>query len=627
MIIYESTKTGFTADVDSNLIDEKLAQAILTKMGHNTGRGELESWQNSLRVMAGVLRDPAIPDDAGIALEYNIPYTQKRIDMIVSGADGNAVQSAVVIELKQWESVTRVLGKDAIVRTYLSGADREVTHPSYQVWSYVRTMHDFCAEVQERPIYLHPCTFLHNYLLQTDDPLTDTIYLDCLREAPVFTKHDVNKLREFIARYIRKGDRGEAIVEIDQGRLRPSKSLQDEIATMIRGNSAFTMIDDQKVVYEDVLQQTRNLKPGQGKRVIIVRGGPGTGKSVLAVNLLAQLTKDGLTAAYVSKNGAPRQVYAIRLKGTAKKKSVDAMFRGSGCFVDAPDGAFDTLLADEAHRLNEKSGLFANQGVNQVKEIIHAARTAVFFLDEDQQVTLKDIGSVDEISKWAKEEGAPAPAELELVSQFRCNGSDGYLQWLDDLLDIRSWPGIRPPSSEEYDFRVFDDPNELRRAIEEKNRINNRARLVAGYCWNWVTEGKDDPSVHDIVIPEYHFEMSWNLGSYSDAWAINPDSVGQAGCIHTCQGLEFDYVGVIIGPDLFYKDGKACTDWKKRAKTDSSLKGLKSKYPDPTAAQTVADRIIRNTYRVLMSRGQKGCFVYCTDHKLAISIKKQLCND
>ena len=202
-----------------------------------------------------------------------------------------------------------------------------------------------------------------------------------------------------------------------------------------------------------------------------------------------------------------------------------------------------------------------------------------------------------------------------------------YLQWLDDLLDIRSWPGIRPPSSEEYDFRVFDDPNELRRAIEEKNRINNRARLVAGYCWNWVTEGKDDPSVHDIVIPEYHFEMSWNLGSYSDAWAINPDSVGQAGCIHTCQGLEFDYVGVIIGPDLFYKDGKACTDWKKRAKTDSSLKGLKSKYPDPTAAQTVADRIIRNTYRVLMSRGQKGCFVYCTDHKLAISIKKQLCND
>ena len=179
----------------------------------------------------------------------------------------------------------------------------------------------------------------------------------------------------------------------------------------------------------------------------------------------------------------------------------------------------------------------------------------------------------------------------------------------------------------DYDFRVLDDPNEVRRLIEEKNRENNKSRMVAGYCWNWISEGKNNTDIHDIVIPEYSFEMSWNLGN-SQTWAIDPMSVNEIGCIHTCQGLEFDYVGVIIGDDIRYEDGHIVTDYKKRASTDQSLKGINkiAKEDGQEEANRVADSIIKNTYKTLMTRGMKGCYVYCTDKHLSEYFKEKIKN-
>lgn len=258
--------------------------------------------------------------------------------------------------------------------------------------------------------------------------------------------------------------------------------------------------------------------------------------------------------------------------------------------------------------------MFQNLGENQINEIIYAAKCAIFFIDENQRVTLKDIGSVEMIVKFAKQLGANI-TKMELTSQFRCDGSDGYIAWIDDVLQIRETANYNYMGLD-YDFRIYSDPNEMFNEIKKLNEKNNKCRVVAGYCWDWVKDKKNDPNYYDIVIPEHNFKKSWNLGN-TDTWAIDPDSIEQIGCIHTCQGLEFEYVGVIIGNDLVYRSGEVVTDYTKRAKTDQSLKGIKKLMKeDPEYAEKTADQIIRNTYRTLLTRGQKGCFVYCTDKEL-----------
>ena len=623
MIIYSKTKDDFMDDLCGGVLEDEIASAVLEKFGRHTPPSEVRAWKNSLAYMGNILGTSSVPGNAGVAIEYNIPYTSKRVDLIVSGYDSKGRNSAVIVELKQWEHADSVPGKDGVVRTYINGGDHEVTHPSYQAWSYATAINDFNADVQDNGVVLQPCAYLHNYVEREPEPLLDPIYDVYVSKAPVFVKHDGLKLKRFLEGILKKGDDLETIFMIDKGKLRPSKSLQDVLSSMMEGNREFVMIDSQKIVFEGVLDSARKVLKTGRKRTVIVKGGPGTGKTVLAVNLLATLIANGESAVYVTKNQAPRYVYNCKLKGSMKRSRIDALFRGSGGFTNAPENAFDVILTDEAHRLNEKSGLYSNLGENQVMEIVRSSRLSVFFIDEDQRVTLKDIGTVDEIRKYASEFGSDV-IEMELDSQFRCSGSDGYLEWLDNTLQIRETANLDLDPSFDYDFRVFDDPNEMKAEIEVRNETNDRSRIVAGYCWNWISEGKNNADVHDITIPEYGFEMSWNLGS-TTPWAIDPGSVEEAGCIHTCQGLEFDYVGVIIGPDMRYDPttGTIVTDATKRARTDQSLKGLKTGHSKEEQKE-IADRIIKNTYRVLMTRGMKGCYVYCTDKALASHLRDSL---
>jgi DUF2075 family protein len=380
------------------------------------------------------------------------------------------------------------------------------------------------------------------------------------------------------------------------------------------------LIDDQKLVYETALSRARDAQIGT-KQVVIVEGGPGTGKSVVAVNLVAALNNEGRNVRYVSKNRAPRQVIEHTLTGTLRRSIITNLFGGPGSFVDTEADAFDTLIVDEAHRLNEKSGLYGNKGEHQVSEIIRAARTSIFFIDEDQRVTWKDIGRQADIAERARQKGADVTL-LRLESQFRCNGSDGYLAWLDDALGIRGTAN-RLLEPNEYDFRVLDTPQEVRALIEARNAPANRARMVAGYCWDW--KSKKDPDAMDVVIPEHDFGMQWNLASDEGLWITARESVRQIGCIHTCQGLEVDYIGVIIGPDLIARGGEVKTCPEKRSRKDKSLHGYKKERKiNPEAAIVKADAIIRNTYRTLMTRGMKGCYIYCSDAETAAHFRTRL---
>lgn len=606
MIVYQATKERFLHDNDHAQIEDLVERSFVQKTGRYASQGEFRAWRNSLAAMARVLRDRDIPDDTGVGIEFGIAQTAKRIDFVLSGATNDDKPHLVIVELKQWSN-SRISEKDGIIVANRGGrAEIEGAHPSYQAWSYAALLNGFNEAVYESGTELRPCAYLHNY--RDDGVIRHAHYAPYLEKAPVFLDgvEELERLRSFIKQHVRKGDRGKLLYEIADSRIRPSKMLSDSLAKMLKGNREFVLIDDQKVVYETCLAKAGQASSAR-KQVVIVQGGPGTGKSVVAVNLLVELTRRGQLTKYVSKNAAPRAVYAQKLAGQFRKVEIGNLFSGSGSFHGAESDVFDTLVVDEAHRLNEKSGLYGNLGQNQVMELIRSAQCTVFFADDDQIVTLSDIGRIAELKRWAEAMGAEV-TRLELASQFRCAGSDGYIAWLDNFLGIRESANV-DFDREAFDFRIVDSPVELHDLIREKNKANNKARVVAGYCWDW--KSKKNPDAWDIELADFDYRARWNLDKDGSLWIVAPDSVEEVGCIHTCQGLELDYVGVIIGPDLQWVDGVPTVFPGARSSRDRTLWGHKKLLKEsPDATRQRLDAIVRNTYKTLMSRGMKGCYVY-----------------
>lgn len=617
MIIYRATKKQFVEDVFNNTIADNIEQAFLDHLGRHTSPNEVRSWENSMQFMYKVVNTPKLSDNTGIAIEYQIPLTAKRVDFIVSGLNEDQREQIIIVELKQWESA-EATHKPGIVVTRFQHGKAETVHPSYQAWTYAYMLANYNTTIQENGVCITPCAYLHNYA--PDGMIDGELYSEYIKEAPVFLKNDASKLQDFILRNIRHCSSDDIIWKIDNGHLKPSKQLADSLASMLHGNEEFKMIDDQKVVYETAVDLAIKAQSGK-KQVLIVEGGPGTGKSVLAVNLLVNLTSKGIASQYVTKNQAPRDVYSIKLSDSYKKSYISNLFVGSGQFTETQADVLGALIVDEAHRLNMKSGLYGNLGENQIKEIIKTARFSVFFVDDYQRIHMKDIGSVKSIQAYAEELGAEVHLR-HLSSQFRCNGSDGYLSWLDNALQIRETANIQL-TEEDYDFRIFDSPSEMFAEIRRKNESNNKSRVVAGYCWDW--KSKTDRQAYDIIIPQFFFKKKWNLNNPNEPWLIGRESIEQIGCIHTCQGLELDYVGVIVGPDIIYRDNRIITDAFKRSNNDHSIKGFRTLYRNNQAeAIHIADDIIKNTYRTLMTRGMKGCYVYFCDKALADHFRQLL---
>lgn len=617
MIVYAATKQQFLKDSDNDDIEEVILRHFKEATGKKVGASEIKSWQGSLTYMAKVLRDDGLPNDAGLAIELHIPQSSKRIDFLLTGRDENQAKNAVLIELKQWSKASATT-KDAIVKTALGGGLVETIHPSYQVWSYAALLEGFNEAVYDKSIEVRPCAYLHNYV--SDGIINSAHYEAYTSKAPLFLKgpEELAKLRSFLKKHIIHGDNKEVLYELSNGKIRPSKALAEALSGLMKGKPEFVLIDDQKAIFESALAAAREASI-ETPKVLIIEGGPGTGKTVLAINLLVKLTALHLLSKYVSKNAAPRKVYESKLVGTVKRSHFSNFFSGSGAFIDTEPNTYGALIVDEAHRLNEKSGLYGNLGENQIKELIESAKCSIFFIDEDQRVTLNDIGSKQAIRAFAKAKGATVE-EYTLSSQFRCSGSDGYLAWLDDVLGIHATANPLLDTSE-YEFKVFDSPQAMHTAIEQKNH-GNKARVVAGYCWPWLS--KKDSKAADIVIGD-NYARQWNLDQDGSLWIIAENSIEQVGCIHTCQGLEVDYIGVIIGPDLVVRDGQVVTSPHERDKHDKSIRGWKKLMKEqPALAQQETALIIKNTYRTLMTRGMKGCYLYCTDQETAQYFESRL---
>ena len=614
MLAYVATKRQFLRDAP--VIEDKVRDAVFANLHINVGHAEYQSWKNSLgNAMSHVMHDNDIPDDAAVAIEYRLNGRRFRIDFLVAGKDTDNRDSVVIVELKQWTDIDfHELPNH--VQTFVGRSVRTTRHPSYQAWSYASHLEQFNEYIYSNNVQVAACAYLHN--CPTGVVVKADRYSEDTEKAPVFIKGEIEGVQSIIKSHISKGTGTEILRDIDSSPVRPSKQLADAVGSMLVGIEEFVLLDDQKTVLETILNTaTKSLV--ETKQVLIVQGGPGTGKSVIAINALARATSLRMNARYVTPNAAPRTVFEEKLQGALPKADIHDLFSGSASYTTTESDSYDLLIVDEAHRLRLRSQYI--KGDNQIREIINSARTAVFFIDEAQKVTWQDVGEVSAIESFAKLAGAEVH-HLELTSQFRCSGSDDYMVWLDHAIGLRI-DHESYFSTDRFDFRIVDSPAELKTLITQKNAVNNKARIVAGYCWDWVS--RKSRGTPDIVFPEFGFEAEWNLTEQGGAWIIHPESLDQVGCIHTCQGLELDYVGVIVGPDLVVDNHRLITNPSARAKTDKSLHGYKKELrEDPLAASTKADELIRNTYRTLMSRGMKGCYVYFTDPPTADFFKALL---
>ena len=619
MIVYNATKEQFNDDVNLNRISDIILDNLRSKHISGGQPAEYHSWQYSLHFMRSAIDDPEIANDVEVAIEYQIPRTSKRVDFMIAGSNREDQSNVVVVELKQWDKAEKV---DDImqysVRAFTGGARRIVNHPSYQAFAYATFIKNFSEQVQDEQIGVRPCAYLHNCDPASRGPLDDAIYSMWLDEAPLFDKTQTLALRGFIKKYVTKrSSSGDLLYKIDNGRIRPSKALQDCLVSLMKGNKEFILLDDQAVAFDMCKKIMDQCLKDLKKRSIIIQGGPGTGKSVLAVNLLKEFIVKGLNASYCTKNSAPREAYQ-RLLSQADLKAqmnIRGLFRSPFGLCNLPKNYYDCLIVDETHRL--VSRMYGDwNGENQVKECLNSALFTVFLIDEDQRITTKDIGSVQEIKKWAAllDCGITMNEETVLRSQFRCNGSDQYIQFINNILQIGEFVEVDLQEMN-YDIRVFDDPNELRDSLREINRIHNKARMAAGYCYDWNV--KNHRGDIDISLKN-GFTAQWNLEN-DKIWAINENSFEQVGCIHTAQGLEFDYIGVLIGRDLRYdpETREVITDQTMISKDDKTS-GIRS------AKAEVAGQLIKNTYKTLLTRGQKGCFIYCEDEPLADHIRSLL---
>ncbi|MBI4021075.1 MAG: DUF2075 domain-containing protein [Candidatus Aenigmarchaeota archaeon] len=610
MRLYAGSSGQFIEDVIQNQIAEKLKQAFFQHFRYYPPPAEVNSWRNSLRAISQVF-DRCGFTDHGIMLEYQLPLSSKRLDCIISGQDGTGKDNAVIIELKQWEKCEESDGEH-LVTTWVGGAKRDIPHPSVQVGQYRMFLEDGHTAFQgSDAILLSACSYLHNYVFNENDPIFAEKFRTYLQSDPIYTADDFDKLKGFLSEKLQRGEGADVLKRIEESKYRPSKKLMDHVGNIIKGRSEYILLDEQLVVYDKVMAAANGGFRDRRKTVIIIKGGPGTGKSVIAINLMADLLLKGYNAHYATGSRAFTETLRkiIGLRGSQQ-------FKYFNSYQEAQQNEIDVLIMDEAHRLrvtshNRFTPAVARTSKLQTQELIDASKVAVFFIDDRQIVRPNEIGSVEYIKEQANKNNCKI-LEFELEAQFRCNGSDAFVNWVNNTLGVERTANVIWDLHEEFDFKVLDSPQALEDAIRQKVQEGFTARLVAGFCWSWSLPNVDGTLRDDVIIGEYR--KPWDAKPEAkklapgipkaSLWAHDPNGINQIGCIYTAQGFEFDYVGVIIGKDLVYDPIAAQWVGKRENSADSVVKRSKENFVD----------LVKNTYRVLLSRGMKGCYVYFMDN-------------
>jgi len=621
MRLYSGPSTHFIRDTVHNQIAEKLKSAFFAYYRFHPSPGEVQAWRNSLRATAQVFEEAGLKDH-GVLLEYQLPQTSRRLDCMVCGRNGDEQDHAVIIELKQWEGAVEAVG-DNMVTTWVGGAEREVLHPSAQVGQYRMYLEDtHTAFYQEpNPIQLSACSYLHNYHPEDGDVLLGRPFEALLERDPLFSADDVGLLKDHLLGRLEAGAGLEVLRRVEESEYRPSKKLMEHVAGVIGGRPEYILLDEQLVVYEKVLQCAREGFHDRHKIILIIKGGPGTGKSVIAINLMADLLRREYNAQYAT--GSKAFTETLR-KVIGSRGAVQ--FKYFNNYQRAGFNEIDVLICDESHRIRRESAdRFTPRGKRtgrpQIDELIHATKVGVFLIDDHQVVRPGEVGSVQYIRKSAEEAGARV-FEYELEAQFRCAGSDGFVNWISNTLGIARTANVLWEGDEAFDFQIMPSAEELEERIRARAAEGFSARMTAGFCWPWSKQRPDGSLANDVVIGDY--ARPWN--AKHDArrlpdgiprahhWAHDPGGLNQIGCIYTAQGFEFDYVGVIWGPDLVYDFERREWVGHKERSHDTVVKGSKDRFAE----------LVKNTYRVLLSRGLKGCYLYFMDRETERFVRSRM---
>ncbi len=610
MHLYQGTSQQFIADATQARLANQIAERFFHEFRFKPGPSEVRSWQNSLGAMANVLQLADLRDQ-GILVELKLPLSSKRLDVLVTGSNPTTGDAAVVVELKQWTHVGRSNITDCVT-IEMGGRDRDHLHPSRQVAQYQRYLLDTHPAFTEGGVSLDACAYLHYATHDPASPLYGKDFAALLATNPSFSGDETDQLATYLDNRVAGPDEGGAILErVANSAFRPHKRLLDHVARVIRNEPVFTLLDEQQVAYNAIMDSVRSAGQNQHKVAFIVAGGPGTGKSVLAVNLVAELASLGLRTIHVT--GSKAFTENLRKIVGGRASVLFKYFRDTAT-VDEP---LDVVILDEAHRIRSVSTsrftpAAARTGKTQMEDILDSTRVSVFFIDDLQVVRPGETGSTDSIREEAAKRGLEV-REFELEAQFRSNGSDSFIRWIDNTLELDRTPQVLWPMDDEFDFRIVGNVRELDQMIRAKAGEGATARLVAGFCWPWSEPDDVGELVPDVRVGDW--SMPWNAKSdarklgpgipKSDFWASAKEGIDQVGCVYTAQGFEFDYVGVIFGPDLVYRP------------MDGGWVGQRDQSHDRVVRSGVTGQqftdFVKSTYRVLLTRGLRGCYVYFMD--------------
>jgi DNA replication protein DnaC len=619
MLLYSATCAKFYDDVQSTRIDEIVNEAFRREFGRDAGPGEQRSWRNSLPQFSFSCMKAGL-DRQGIIIEYQLPQSSKRLDVMLTGADADGVDRATVIELKQWEDCAPSDGEQVV--TWVGGGNRDVLHPSAQTRQYVTYLADGQTVFHEGevPVAVGGGAYLHNYRFVQGDPLLDPKFDELRASFPIFSRDDQDQLVELLSRTVGAGPGDRVLERVLRSEARPSKKLLEHIGGMLKGDAEYVLLDDQLASFDRVMTEARKALATGTQSTILIRGGPGTGKSVIALNLVSALAREGVNVRHAT--GSRAFTGSIRkIVGTRASQQFSFFNQFA---MDAPN-SIDILICDEAHRIRTTSvSRFTRKdqrsGKEQIDELLDVAKVGVFFIDDLQVVRPGEIGSADLIVAASDRRRRPR-YDFQLTAQFRCAGSDGFIAWITDVLGIEETANPLWTGDDDFDFRIVGSPEELHRMIADRADEGTTARVMAGFCWPWSKPYGDGTLHPDVEVGTWR--MPWNARSDAGRlaagipkeadWARDPGGIDQVGCIYTAQGFEFDYAGVIFGPDLVWREGEGWVG-QRECSHDKVVKRSGDAFAD----------LVKNTYRVLLSRGMKGCYVHFMDDETREHVQSRM---
>ncbi|WMT55284.1 MULTISPECIES: DUF2075 domain-containing protein, partial [unclassified Acidiplasma] len=631
MRLYENSAQQLINDINCNKLSDKLENAFISYYGHRPSQAEINAWNNSFQFVKNELQVNNL-FNIWVIIEYELPYSAKRIDAILLGKNNDNIKNIVILELKQWSSV-ELSPIDGNVKTYVGYALRCEPHPSIQVSGYYYYLKDFMDIFSKNCYGIYACAYCHNYSPKINDPMFSDPFHDVISKFPLFTKNDFKNFGMYLKEKLNNGGGLDVYNDFIHSSIKPSKKLIDFTSNILRNQKIFSLIDDQILANNTIIDRAKKASKLKNKSVIIVSGGPGTGKSVIALNAMAELLSMGLKVYHAtgskSFTSSLQKILSSDRVKSPQNQSAKNLFLYFNSFSNTKSNEIDVLIADEAHRLRKSSNnRFTKKerrsNIPQIDELINVAKVSVFFIDENQVVRPEEIGSIKLIEETAKKYNADV-YKFTLKTQFRCSGSDGYLNWVDSMLNINDTGNEFLTKNDKMKFIIMDSPEELRDEIRNLNKKNpNSARMVAGFCWPWSDPTEDGTLKEDIVIG--NFRATWELKDFNhvkfnkkpetppwNLWPIDPKCAEQVGSIYTVQGFEFDYIGLIWGNDLVYDYN--IHDWV----------GKPENSKDPVIKRDKNFTIhIKNIYRTLLTRARYGVYVYFVDKDTEKFVKSRI---